>query len=147
MRTALQTDAIEARSAAVRLGGRLIWEHLDLSVPAGQFVAVLGPNGAGKSTLVKSVLGLVPLSAGTLSVLGAEPGQRNADIGYLPQRRSFDAGLRVRGVDVVRLGLDGDRWGVPWPGRSRHREAQRRVAEVVDPGDARAYADPPGGAV
>src|SRR5947207_560283 len=147
MRTALQTDAIEARSAAVRLGGRLIWEHLDLSVPAGEFVAVLGPNGAGKSTLVNAVLGLVPLSAGTLSVFGAEPGQRNADIGYLPQRRSFDASLRVRGVDVVRLGLDGDKWGLPWPARSRQREAQRRVAEVVDLVDAGAYADRPVGEV
>ncbi len=124
MRTTLHTDAIAARDAAVRLGGRLIWEHLDLSVPAGQFVAVLGPNGAGKSTLINSVLGLVPLSAGTLSVLGAEPG-----------------------LDVVRLGLDGDKWGVPWPGRSRHREAQRRVAEVVDLVDAGAYADRPVGEV
>src|SRR5438874_7310763 len=147
MRTALQTDAIEARGAAVRLGGRLIWEHLDLSVPAGEFVAVLGPNGAGKSTLVNAVLGLVPLTAGTLSVLGAAPGQRNADIGYLPQRRSFDAGLRVRGVDVVRLGLDGDKWGLPWPGRGRHREAERRVAEVVDLVDAGAYAGRPVGEV
>ena len=108
MTTVLHTDAIAAHDAAVRLGGRLIWEHLDLTVPAGQFVAVLGPNGAGKSTLVNAVLGLLPLSAGTMSVLGAEPGQRNADIGYLPQRRSFDAGLRGRGVDVVRLGLAGD---------------------------------------
>src|SRR5436305_12138976 len=147
MRTALQTDAIEARSAAVRLGGRLIWEHLDLSVPAGEFVAVLGPNGAGKSTLVNAVLGLVPLSAGTLSVFGAAPGQRNADIGYLPQRRSFDAGLRVRGVDVVRLGLDGDKWGLPRPGRDRQRETQRRVDEVIDLVDAGAYADRPVGEV
>ena len=139
--------AIEARDAAVRIGGRTIWEDLDVSIPAGEFVAVLGPNGAGKSTLINTLLGLVPLSAGSLSVLGAPPGERNADIGYLPQRRSFDAGLRVRGVDVVRLGLDGDRWGLPWPGRARQGEAARRVAEVVDRVDARAYADRPVGEV
>jgi len=141
------TTAIEALDAAVRLNGTPIWEHLEVSIPAGQFVAVLGPNGAGKSTLINAVLGLVPLVAGTLSVLGAEPGERNADIGYLPQRRSFDAGLRVRGTDVVRLGLDGDKWGFPWPGRQRHRDAQRRVAEVIDLVDAGAYADRPVGAV
>jgi zinc/manganese transport system ATP-binding protein len=139
--------AIEARDAAVRLNGRLIWEHFDVSITAGQFVAVLGPNGAGKSTLINAVLGLVPLAAGTLTVLGAAPGERNADIGYLPQRRSFDAGLRVRGTDVVRLGLDGDKWGLPVPGRGRHRDAQRRVAEVIDLVDAGAYAHRPVGEV
>jgi zinc/manganese transport system ATP-binding protein len=147
MSTALDTDAIKATDAAVRLGGRLVWEHLDLAVTAGEFVAVLGPNGAGKSTLVNAVLGLVPLAAGSLSVLGAPPGARNADIGYLPQRRSFDAGLRVRGVDVVRLGLDGDKWGLPRPGRGRNREARRRIAEVVDLVDAAAFAERPVGEV
>ena len=150
MRTDLQTataTAIEARRAAVVLGRRTVWDGLDVTVGNGQFVAVLGPNGAGKSTLVKAVLGLLPLSAGTLAVLGGRPGERNAEIGYLPQRRSFDAGLRVRGVDVVRLGLDGDRWGLPRPGRRRHREAERRVAEVVDLVDAGAYAERPVGEV
>src|SRR5207253_546193 len=80
-----------------------------------EFLAVMGPNGAGKSTLVKVLLGLLPLSAGEARVLGRPPGEANRQIGYLPQRRSFDPGLRVRGVDVVRLGLDGDRWGVPLP--------------------------------
>ena len=148
MRTGLGTQtAIEARDAAVVLGGRTVWDGLDVTVGSGQFVAVLGPNGAGKSTLVKAVLGLLPLSAGTLAVLGGRPGERNAEIGYLPQRRSFDAGLRVRGVDVVRLGLDGDRWGLPRPGRRCHREAERRVAEVVDLVDAGAYAERPVGEV
>ena len=95
MRTTLHTDAIEALDAAVRLGGRLVWEHLDLSVGAGQFVAVLGPNGAGKSTLVNAVLGLVPLARGALTVLGAPPGDRNHDIGYLPQRRAGRCPLRM----------------------------------------------------
>ena len=138
--------AIEARAATVRMGGRPVWEDLDLSVHAGAFVAVLGPNGAGKSTLVKAVLGLIPLSAGTLAVLGSRPGERNAEIGYLPQRRSFDAGLRVRGVDVVHLGLDGDKWGLPRPG-GRRRDAEQRVAEVIELVDAGAYAGRPVGEV
>ncbi|MBV8982633.1 MAG: ABC transporter ATP-binding protein [Acidimicrobiia bacterium] len=147
MRTAVHADALSARDASVRLGGRVVWEHLDVAIASGEFVAVLGPNGAGKSTLVNAVLGLVSLSAGTLSVLGGRPGERNAEIGYLPQRRSFDPALRVRGVDVVRLGLDGDRWGLPWPGRARRAEAQRRVEEVVHLVGADAYAERPVGEV
>ena len=43
-------SAVLFKDAAVRLGGRSIWSHVDLDVGRGQFVAVLGPNGAGKST-------------------------------------------------------------------------------------------------
>ena len=70
------------------------------------------------------------------TVLGRYPGQAGRDIGYLPQRRSFDPGLRVRGIDVVRLGADGERWGVPLPWRDRFSGARRRpmtrVGEVID---------------
>src|SRR4051794_16469460 len=98
---------VEVRGARVRRAGRTIWSDLDATVYAGEFVAVLGPNGVGKSTLLKVILGLVAPAAGTVRLLGRPPGHANQEIGYLPQRRSFDAGLRIRGVDVVRLGLDG----------------------------------------
>jgi zinc/manganese transport system ATP-binding protein len=115
-------------------------------VRAGEFVAVLGPNGVGKSTLLKMILGLVPVAAGDVSVLGARPGQRNKRIGYLPQRRAFEPATRIRGVDIVRLGLDGDRWGVPVPGwvpGTRGRDVQRRVEQVVDLVGAGGYARRP----
>jgi zinc/manganese transport system ATP-binding protein len=135
--------ALAFEHAAVRLGGRTIWSELTLSIARGEFVAILGPNGAGKSTLIKAVLGLLPLASGQLSVLGRPPGEANARIGYLPQRRSFDAGTRIRGVDIVQLGLDGARWGIPIPGLpSRARDAAR-VAEVLELVDATDYARKP----
>ena len=135
--------AVSFERAAVRLDGQTIWSDLSLTVAHGEFVAVLGPNGSGKSTLIKAVLGLLPLAAGTASVLGRPPGHVNDRIGYLPQRRSFDAGIPVRGVDIVRLGLDGARWGIPLPGlRSRAREAAR-VADVLELVDASSYARKP----
>ena len=133
--------AIEARQAQIELGGRRIWDKLDVTVGAGEFVAVLGPNGVGKSTLIKAVLGLLPLSGGSMAVLGAAPGEARGRIGYLPQRRSFDATLRIRGVDVVRLGLDGHRWGLPLPGRwAQGRRAAGRVDDVIELVDATRYA-------
>ena len=80
----------------------------------GEFVAVLGANGSGKSTLLKALLGALALSAGRVEVLGRRAGDAAAAIGYLPQRRSFAPETRLRGVDVVRLGFDGDRWGCRW---------------------------------
>ncbi|MEY9834873.1 metal ABC transporter ATP-binding protein [Streptacidiphilus sp. EB103A] len=132
---------LELRDAAVRVGGRTLWSGVDLQVQAGEFVAVLGPNGVGKSTMVKVLLGVLPAAAGEVRVLGERPGQVNQRVGYLPQRRNFDAGLRIRGLDVVRLGLDGDHWGIPLPGRGRRD--RERVAEVVDLVGASAYAHRP----
>jgi zinc/manganese transport system ATP-binding protein len=140
----------ELVDATASLGGRTVWSGVNLTVEPGEFVAVIGPNGAGKSTLVKVLLGLLPLAGGEATVLGRPPGEASDRIGYLPQRRSFDPGLRVRGIDVVRLGLDGDRWGVPLPrlGRMRRRrEDDRRVDEVLGLVGATNYAQRPVGRV
>jgi zinc/manganese transport system ATP-binding protein len=140
-------SVLQVRDAAVALADRVIWKGVNLDVTAGEFVAVLGPNGVGKSTLIKAILGLMPLAAGEIAVLGRAPGSAGRDIGYLPQRRSFDPGLRVRGVDVVRLGLDGQRWGFPLPGlgrlSSRGRDDARRVEQVIDRVGASPYAGRP----
>jgi zinc/manganese transport system ATP-binding protein len=133
---------VRVERATAVLGGRTVWSGVDATVSAGEFVAILGPNGVGKSTLLKAILGLVPLAQGSIRLLGRPPGEANREIGYLPQRRSFDSSLRIRGVDVVRLGLDGDRWGVPLPGR-RSRAAQARVRELVDLVGATGYAHRP----
>ncbi len=135
--------AVGFERAAVRLGGRTIWSDLSVSVEHGEFVAILGPNGAGKSTLVKAVLGLLPLAAGAVSVLGGPPGEANDRIGYLPQRRNFDAGTRIRGIDIVRLGLDGARWGIPIPGLPSRARASARVAEVLELVGATGFAHNP----
>jgi len=128
---------VELRGAAVEIGGRTIWEGADLAIEPGELVAVLGPNGAGKSTLLRVLLGLQPLSAGAATVLGEPPGHANDRIGYLPQRHGFDSSTRIRGVDLVRLGLDGDRFGLPLRGR---REARARVDEAIATVGATAYA-------
>jgi zinc/manganese transport system ATP-binding protein len=135
-------EAVRLDSAEVRLGARVVWSDVSLALGEGDFAAVLGPNGAGKSTLLKAMLGLLPLSAGSASVLGQPPGETNSLIGYLPQRRSFDAAARIRGVDIVRLGLDGARWGVPLPG-SASREAKKRVREAIELVGAAPYAHRP----
>jgi zinc/manganese transport system ATP-binding protein len=152
--------AIELRDARARIGGRDVWRGVDLRVQPGEFVAVLGPNGSGKSTLLKAILGLVQTAPGAVTVLGGPAGGANREIGYLPQRHGYDSTLPVRGVDLVRLGLDGARWGLPSPfsalqgrrsgregGDSRNNAPSRahamktRVQEVIELVGAGAYAE------
>ena len=139
----------DLREASVSIGGRTLWSDVKLSVGEGEFVCVLGPNGVGKSTLLKVLLGLQSLQRGSVQVLGEPPGRGNPRIGYLPQRRSFDAAVRVRGIDIVGLGLDGNRWGLPLPGArlysARARARAARVREVIELVDARTYAHRPVG--
>jgi zinc/manganese transport system ATP-binding protein len=135
-------EVVRARGATVRFGERVLWSGVDLSIGAGTFTAILGPNGVGKSTLLKVLLGLQPLAAGTVNVLGVPAGAARRRIGYVPQRKGFDRTLRIRGIDVVRLGLDGDRWGLPVPG-PRARRRRDAVAEVVGLVGASHYAARP----
>jgi zinc/manganese transport system ATP-binding protein len=134
--------ALSFRSARVDLGGKTVWRDVTLDIPEREFVAILGPNGVGKSTLLNAILGQVPLAEGELRVLGRSPGEANHEIGYLPQRRSFDPSVRIRGTDIVRLGLDGDRYGFPLPG-PRSRRDRQRVDELIDLVGAHDYAGRP----
>jgi zinc/manganese transport system ATP-binding protein len=140
-----QAPAIELHGASARIGARPpreVWSGVDLAVAAGEFVAVLGSNGSGKSTLLKAILGLVQTEPGTVSVLGGPPGGANREIGYLPQRHGFDSSLGLRCVDLVRLGLDGARWGLPSPlGSHRSAQAKKRVREVIELVGAGAYGE------
>ena len=133
------TPAIRLRGAALRFGERTLWGDLSLDVAAGEFLAVLGPNGSGKTSLLKVLLGLQALSEGTVEVCGRTPRRGSSTVGYIPQQRSFDRDLPLRGRDLVRLGLDGHRWGV---GVSQ-RSAGLRVAEVIASVGASQYADSP----
>ncbi|MCW2527675.1 MAG: metal transporter ATP-binding protein [Pseudonocardiales bacterium] len=141
--SAIDQPAIDLMGAGIRLGRRWIWRGVDLQIPVGSFTAVLGPNGAGKTTLMRAALGLLELSEGSIHVLGQTPHEAAAHVGYLPQRRTFDASVPVRAVDVVRLGLDGARWGVPMRFGERARQTRARVDSVLELVGASRYARSP----
>jgi zinc/manganese transport system ATP-binding protein len=131
--------ALSLREASLAFGDRLLWSGLNLDVPAGEFLAVLGANGSGKTTFLRAVLGLQPLSAGTLRINGAPPRRGSPLIGYVPQQRRVDPLTPLRARDVIALGLEGHRWGPGRPSRAR----RRRVEEAIDAVGAAPFANRP----
>ena len=73
-------------------------DNLSLEIPRGQVFGLLGPNGCGKSTTLKIVLGLIPATSGSISILGSpsatsEARQRS---GFLPEAPYFHKFLTGR---------------------------------------------------
>ena len=131
--------AVCLEGAGLRLGRKTLWEDLTLTVGAGEFLAVLGPNGSGKTSLLRVLLGLQPVTAGRVEVLGHPPRRGNPLLGYIPQQRAFDPELAVRGRDLVALGRDGHRWGWSLPSRA----VQQQVNEMLHLVDGSALGDSP----
>jgi zinc/manganese transport system ATP-binding protein len=134
-----RTATVALRGATLRFGARELWAGLDLDVAPGEFVAVLGPNGSGKTSLLKVLLGLQRLTAGSVNVCGRTPRRGSDLVGYVPQQKAFDRDLPLRGRDLVRLGLDGHRWGTALPSRA----ARARVDRAIESVGATAFADAP----
>nr|WP_242659641.1 metal ABC transporter ATP-binding protein [Thermostaphylospora chromogena] len=88
------------------LDGRPVLRGVDVTIRAGEMVAIMGANGSGKSTLVRALLGLIPLSGGTTELYGTPPA-RFRDwwrIGYVPQRLSVGGGVPSTIREVVASG-------------------------------------------
>lgn len=99
--------ALTLSGATAVLGGRTVLDAVDLSVAAGELVAVVGPNGAGKSSAIRALAGLLPLTAGHArldeeDVATLSPPERARRVAYLPQERRIAWNLPA--IEIAALG-------------------------------------------
>lgn len=130
------TKVLEISNASLTLGDQQLWSKLNLEVKPGEFIAVIGSNGSGKTSLLKSILGQIKLSEGSISFLGKEVGNGNSNIGYIPQQRALEEASQVLVRDLVRFGLSGHKYGVFMPSI----RANNKVNEALKCADAVQFA-------
>src|SRR5947209_16474527 len=115
---------IDLQHVTLRYGRLTALDDISLRVAPGR-IGLLGPNGAGKSTLLKLVMGLLPPTSGTGTVLGhplgADGHALRRRVGFMPEADALVPGLM--GVEYVSLA--GELCGMP------RRQAQRRAHEVL----------------
>ncbi|HEY5854741.1 MAG TPA: metal ABC transporter ATP-binding protein [Aldersonia sp.] len=134
------TPAVSLRGARLAFGERTLWSGLELDVEPGEFVAILGPNGSGKTSLLKVLLGQLRLTEGEAKIAGTPARAGNSAVGYIPQQKTIEAGVTLRGRDLIGLGVDGHQWGVGLRGR---RTRRRIVDNVVVEVGAERFVDAP----
>jgi zinc/manganese transport system ATP-binding protein len=133
-----QSDAVLAfEHVNVSLSGRRVLEDVSFRVEPAQLTGLIGPNGAGKTTIFRVILGLAAAQSGQVLIGGERRPRRNQLIGYVPQKVALDPDLPLRARDLVALGLDGHRIGIPLPSKRRRRQ----IDEILDAVDAQSFAN------
>ncbi|MGD0833943.1 MAG: metal ABC transporter ATP-binding protein [Candidatus Dormibacteria bacterium] len=132
------SEILRVEGISVSLGGRQILQDVTFAIRSGEFTGMIGSNGAGKTTLLRAILGLQRPSAGTVAVLGQPRSRKNRIIGYVPQKVLLDPDVPLRARDLVALGLDGHRLGMPLPSRQRTQAVDSMLRAVGAEGFANA---------
>ncbi|MEM6751809.1 MAG: metal ABC transporter ATP-binding protein [Cyanobacteria bacterium P01_C01_bin.38] len=92
---------LEVEHLDVDYRGVVAVEDVSFRVLPGQMIGVIGPNGAGKSTLVKAILGLIPVSSGTIKFCNCPIHKQLRSIAYVPQRTQVDWDYPITVQNVV----------------------------------------------
>lgn len=96
---------LDVKNLWVRYDTHTVLEDVSLRIDGpGEILGIIGPNGGGKTTFLKSILGLIPISKGEISVFGLSPEKARQYIGYVPQYSKYDYDFPISVLEVVLTG-------------------------------------------
>lgn len=96
--------AVEVNNLQVAYERNVVLDNVSWQVKRGTLAGIIGPNGGGKSTFLKSLLGMVPITKGTVRVLDQSSRLARPQVAYLPQREEVDWNFPITCFDVVLQG-------------------------------------------
>ncbi|MFZ5593592.1 MAG: metal ABC transporter ATP-binding protein [Pseudomonadota bacterium] len=115
--------AVSLNDVSVAYKNKVIFTHLSLEIPPGQFAGIVGPTGSGKTTLLKTILGTHQVFAGEVKLLEQRVDKLPAgSIGYVPQLESVDWSFPVTVEQVILMGLYTNKRLLPWPTRQERNK-------------------------
>ncbi|MEZ5321923.1 MAG: ATP-binding cassette domain-containing protein [Microthrixaceae bacterium] len=120
-------NAVEAVGLAAARDGRIVWSDGTFDLPVGTITGVIGPNGSGKTTLLRVLLGLHPVAAGSVKVLGRVPHRGDPRIGYVAQDFAVREAATLTCRDLVAVAVSRARPGTKGGGWWRELRRRRRV--------------------
>jgi zinc transport system ATP-binding protein len=102
--TKKQELALCIENLTVKYGETLAIAGVCLNVEVDEYIAIIGPNGGGKTTLLKTILGLVTPTCGSIDIFGKKPGKTGQLLGYVPQISTLDKSFPITVHEVVLTG-------------------------------------------
>lgn len=119
---------VEINNISAGYDGKIAISNVDLTIRERDFLAFIGPNGGGKTTLVKTILGLLEPTAGTIRFFRNNQPVHNIQIGYMAQRQLTDQQFPIRVCEVVLSGLQTEgKYGL-----FLKRNNKKKVSEVLE---------------
>jgi len=130
---------IICKNLALGYSGAPVTSSFDLEIDDNQWIGIIGKNGAGKSTFLKTILGVIPVLSGELTILSQPAGECNQLISYIPQEREINLADKMSGVSLIAGSYRGWKYGLPLV----NKKLKQKVSELIELVGAEGYAHRP----
>ncbi len=120
------STAVQIENLSVNIKEKEVLKNISFTLKEGLFLGIVGPNGGGKTTLIRTILGLLKPSSGTVKIFGLNPELLLGDevvFGYLPQHMNLDPNFPASALDIVLMGRYKNAGLFRWPGRKDREKA------------------------